>query len=165
MFCHSDTATSWLPPLWQGILYQTADTSICMKTCANERDGQKWCCSGNVILNVAQQAEGTKNCDIRGQAGRNRVLTKHVQKQKKKSSKHLYYVIYISKTTHVCTAFKHEASCWPCGLFQYHLTPAFSNSFLLPYELIATVLSENLLRFLKKLASTSQAFLYETAFI
>lgn len=28
MFCHSDTATSRLPPLWQGIVYHTADTCV-----------------------------------------------------------------------------------------------------------------------------------------
>lgn len=39
MFCHSDTATSWLPRLWQGTPYHTADSVLCMKS---SKEGRRW---------------------------------------------------------------------------------------------------------------------------
>lgn len=37
MFCHCDTATSWLPPLWQGALCHRADRYVYKKTDKRER--------------------------------------------------------------------------------------------------------------------------------
>lgn len=53
-----------------------------MKTCAKERDGQKWSCSGNVICNVAQDAEVKKKTETSASSMVETEKTEHVHKLK-----------------------------------------------------------------------------------